>query len=365
MYITRRWAECMNAISAYWFWSTIIAVFYFGLGYILPVLYTDNVVLITHDIFIALLFFEMIINWLCVRFIESPFEPHEHAFPKGREGDGLFVNGYEIDLDQVRESKNGFTVPTSNVIPNGRSPHHMNGHNDNGLDIDFSRIPPIPESIKNAKNLFLVALPQAEGGGVGHGKQLVFPYWSWKPCLICQTQRPPRTHHCPLCKKCVLKRDHHCFFTGTCIGLYNQRHFVVFNFWALLALAYCLYHSVYYLTYMFVVRNSWWDLLLPITCVRWLCAYVTTLDLIMAIVFYNVIWFFFTCLGFLREQYRLVRSGMTSFEHDNNIKITSVNSMGGHIKAVFGEKWWLNFLLPLHWLYPAHDDGVHWDDVKM
>ncbi len=49
-------------------------------------------------------------------------------------------------------------------------------------------------------------------------RRLVYPYWSWKPCLICQVQRPPRVHHCPLCRMCVLKRDHHCFFTNSCVG---------------------------------------------------------------------------------------------------------------------------------------------------
>ena len=361
MYVNRRWAECFNAISAYWFWGTVTVVFYFGLGYVLPVLYHDSLVLTLHYITIAILFFEMMINWLCVRFIESPFNAHEHAFPKGREGDGTFVNGYEIDLDQVRKGKNGYTVPTSNVMPNGRS-GILNGTY-NGIDL--SAVPPVPDSIKNAKNLFLVALPQAEGGGVGRGKQLVFPYWSWKPCLICQTQRPPRTHHCPLCKKCVLKRDHHCFFTGTCIGLHNQRHFAIFTFWASLGLTYNLLHALYYLVYELVPRASWWDVLLPVTCLRWLCDYVSTLDLILVTVLYNILWFFCTSVGFLREQFHLIRSGMTSFELENNIKITSMDTLEGHVKAVFGDRWWLNLIVPMHWKYPAHDDGVHWDKVKI
>ena len=41
---------------------------------------------------------------------------------------------------------------------------------------------------------------------------------------------PPRSHHCILCRKCILARDHHCFFTGSCVGLSNQRYFVAYCF---------------------------------------------------------------------------------------------------------------------------------------
>ena len=84
--------------------------------------------------------------------------------------------------------------------------------------------------------MYLVAVPQPDEpadtknglsngsngatNGLTNDRRLVYPYWSWKPCLICQVQRPPRVHHCPLCKMCMLKRDHHCFFTGSCVGEY-------------------------------------------------------------------------------------------------------------------------------------------------
>ena len=87
---------------------------------------------------------------------------------------------------------------------------------------------------RNPGTMYLVAVPQPEEpadsknslsngtngatNGLTNDRRLVYPYWSWKPCLICQVQRPPRVHHCPLCKMCVLKRDHHCFFTGSCVG---------------------------------------------------------------------------------------------------------------------------------------------------
>jgi len=44
-------------------------------------------------------------------------------------------------------------------------------------------------------------------------------------CKKCDVIKPARTHHCSICKKCVMRMDHHCPFTNCCIGLYNERFF--------------------------------------------------------------------------------------------------------------------------------------------
>lgn len=40
--------------------------------------------------------------------------------------------------------------------------------------------------------------------------------------------KPPRTHHCSICNKCILKFDHHCVFLNQCVGHYNHRHFFLY-----------------------------------------------------------------------------------------------------------------------------------------
>ncbi|KAI5119969.1 hypothetical protein M0805_004348 [Coniferiporia weirii] len=51
-------------------------------------------------------------------------------------------------------------------------------------------------------------------------------------CKRCGQMRPERAHHCRICNRCVLKYDHHCpvrlLGINQCVGIYNERHFVLF-----------------------------------------------------------------------------------------------------------------------------------------
>lgn len=47
-------------------------------------------------------------------------------------------------------------------------------------------------------------------------------------CKSCVSPKPPRTHHCSVCKRCVLKMDHHCPWLNNCVGHFNHRYFYLF-----------------------------------------------------------------------------------------------------------------------------------------
>ncbi len=61
---------------------------------------------------------------------------------------------------------------------------------------------------------------------------------AFRMCHECNQVQPPRTFHCDVCQRCVLKGDHHCFWTGNCIGLRNQKFFLQYLFYMWLGTGY-------------------------------------------------------------------------------------------------------------------------------
>ncbi|XP_068669251.1 probable protein S-acyltransferase 16 isoform X1 [Aristolochia californica] len=60
-------------------------------------------------------------------------------------------------------------------------------------------------------------------------------------CQKCAHYKPPRAHHCRVCKRCVLRMDHHCVWINNCVGHANYKIFFVFVLYAVTA---CIYAMV-------------------------------------------------------------------------------------------------------------------------
>ncbi|XP_072095104.1 palmitoyltransferase ZDHHC16-like [Mobula birostris] len=58
-------------------------------------------------------------------------------------------------------------------------------------------------------------------------------------CRKCINPKPPRTHHCSICNRCILKMDHHCPWLNNCVGHYNHRYFFSFCLFMMLGCVYC------------------------------------------------------------------------------------------------------------------------------
>lgn len=59
-------------------------------------------------------------------------------------------------------------------------------------------------------------------------------------CQKCAHYKPPRAHHCRVCKRCVLRMDHHCIWMNNCVGHANYKVFFVFVLYAVVACIYSL-----------------------------------------------------------------------------------------------------------------------------
>uniref|UniRef100_A0A453FWX0 S-acyltransferase n=1 Tax=Aegilops tauschii subsp. strangulata TaxID=200361 RepID=A0A453FWX0_AEGTS len=59
-------------------------------------------------------------------------------------------------------------------------------------------------------------------------------------CQKCSHYKPPRAHHCRVCKRCILKMDHHCIWINNCVGHENYKIFLVFVLYAATASFYSL-----------------------------------------------------------------------------------------------------------------------------
>ncbi|CAE8727058.1 unnamed protein product [Polarella glacialis] len=53
-------------------------------------------------------------------------------------------------------------------------------------------------------------------------------------CRHCRIVKPARAHHCSTCCRCISKMDHHCMWTNNCVGMHNQKHFLLFLVYACL-----------------------------------------------------------------------------------------------------------------------------------
>ena len=69
-------------------------------------------------------------------------------------------------------------------------------------------------------------------------------------CKNCFVVRPNDSHHCKTCHCCILEQDHHCPWMNNCVGIFNEKYFILFNLYAFLSVIYCSWIYYYYTIYV-------------------------------------------------------------------------------------------------------------------
>nr|SVE93633.1 EOG090X06RJ [Scapholeberis mucronata] len=209
-------------------------------------------------------------------------------------------------------------------------------------------------------------------------------------CKKCQGAKPPRTHHCSVCKTCILRMDHHCPWLNNCVGHFNHRYFFLFMAYVVLGMIFLyifgaavILHELTASDYSsepigYPVFNNG-SHLLPVDGVEeidvpsprpksWRRAFVVT----EAILCSGIL----AALGALVGWHaRLISRGETSIENLTNKDLREANSAQGGVFVnpydygsnenwrIFlglseGRTWWCVFLPSIH---PPRGDGISWN----
>lgn len=172
--------------------------------------------------------------------------------------------------------------------------------------------------------------------GPGHP----LPSTSFPACQKCGLPKPPRAHHCSVCRACVLKMDHHCPWVNTCIGHRNHRYFVLFLVY--LAAGMCFYALLAYP--------------LEFTLGQRTVSFCFTLCGVMGVV---VVLFATWHIYLVVRGYTTLELMVTSCRYEQLRR----SDWRLNLKLVFGSRKLWKALLPS--LKELKCDGVHWPEYRL
>ncbi|GFO26286.1 palmitoyltransferase [Plakobranchus ocellatus] len=436
--------EFINRVAVPIFLFTVTASYKIGFVDVMPLMYANNDhVILLQRCLISLIFLEMMVNWLGIRYVDSTFPrylrlhgppPHERLHAKGISDSRAFAPGQDKDtsmshvaIKPVGEtgdfserrhdpigtmSRSAFRADTLSLkeeVDLANEQMDMRNNQINARSIDDllnpshkrSPVPPYsprerdlssPSSlfstqdasehnmVKNGtagnpedKNMTLannssLTSPTPVITTKGNVVTQAYPYWSWVPCYPCGRARPPRCHHCPLCKTCVLKRDHHCFFAGNCVGYRNHKFFYIFLLWAWFGAMYATIHGFPYIGFFLWSDMTYMDVLFPVAIVRFLLGYIPFQAALSVTTLTLLVYFDILAGTFIFAHAWLISRGLTSFEKaflSHSLEIKDTRSLRQKIQSVFGPYWLASFFLPVHFWTEPREDPVLWPDIQV
>lgn len=150
-------------------------------------------------------------------------------------------------------------------------------------------------------------------------------------CKNCYVVRPSNVHHCSVCHSCILEQDHHCPWVNNCVGLFNKKFFILYNFYALLSVIYSFIIFGYYALYKHL--NIFYENYAYIIC-----------SIVFIII--EIIYGSFACV-LLVEQYNNIKHDCNIIDYNNGILLER-STFKQQLLIIFGNKMSLKWLLPFY-----------------
>lgn len=167
-------------------------------------------------------------------------------------------------------------------------------------------------------------------------------------CKICSKWKPPRAHHCKVCQKCIFRMDHHCPWINNCVGLGNQKLFILFMVYTIAAAIVTLLLLFFSAIYWLAEQSSWSDAAPP-SSVALIMSGVASVMCIAVILFAG---------DFLKEQVESIEMNSTlveTYQRTHGVRTTTRE----HFESVFGHQW---YVWPLPW---PSAPGPFYDEVAV
>jgi len=176
-----------------------------------------------------------------------------------------------------------------------------------------------------------------------------------RACQLCQGRwKPPRAHHCRTCHRCIFRMDHHCPWINNCVGLSNQKLFILFlGYTALSAIVTLVLLAASAICWLWS-QKSWSDAAPPDSTAL-ICSGVVAVECLAAVRFVG---------DFLHEQIESIQMNSTLVETYQRTHGTR-STFFEHFCSIFGARWWAwpwpfpSAALP-EYTEPAIPDD-HWD----
>ena len=167
-------------------------------------------------------------------------------------------------------------------------------------------------------------------------------FWNRK-CSICNDIKPARTHHCSVTERCVFQMSGYCVFINNCVGLENQRFFLLFILYSLIGSSYFLISIIsIWNHYIYKERQQLMSFLLIFDCLVTVCLF-----------FYNLWSWFLACSGLTAVEFVGRNTGYKTNHYD-----FTFSRIRDNLFKVFGTKSFFQMLSPSLRYNPFN--GIEW-----